>query len=302
MRQTRRAPPSRRATTPRAVNNILAIFDSGLGGLTVLRALRALLPSIDLLYLADQAHVPYGDRTPPGLHALMETNIRHLETCGATAIVMGCNTSCAVAATEGWPKTPLPILDLIEVTARHLAATNAQRIAILATKATASSGAYGQAIRRHHPTVSVVEHGTSELVPLVESGRLTGPATEAAVARALAQFPANIETLVLACTHFPILAPHFAHLTKARSTLDPAIPQAAAAATLASTLGRATGSATTHYITTAAAAPFEAALRSLNALTPRDFVTSLQSKGEASRGAEPSRSAVPDRRISRGSA
>ena len=74
-----------------------------MGGLTVLRRVRARLLSEDIVYLADQAHVPYGDRTVAELHSYLVDNIAYLEACGVDAIVMGCNTSCAVAAREGWP-------------------------------------------------------------------------------------------------------------------------------------------------------------------------------------------------------
>ncbi|MBD5654764.1 MAG: aspartate/glutamate racemase family protein, partial [Candidatus Eremiobacteraeota bacterium] len=96
---------------------MLGIFDSGLGGLTVLRHVRARLPNEDIVYLADQAHVPYGDRNEDDLVQLLAHNVAILESDGVDVIVMGCNTTCAVAAVRGWPAARVPILDLIAAAA-----------------------------------------------------------------------------------------------------------------------------------------------------------------------------------------
>ena len=209
---------------------MIGIFDSGLGGLTVLRRIRAELPGEPLLYFADQAHVPYGDRSDADLQRLLAHNVAYLEAQGAGFIVMGCNTSCAIGRRYGWPPAGVPILDLIDAAAEAVAALGARRIGVIATSATAKSGAYGEAIRARLPGTQVQEIAAPELVPLVEAGTLTGPIARAAVTRACARFVRPLDVLVLACTHFPLLDEHFeAVFGPALLRLDPAVAQAARA-------------------------------------------------------------------------
>lgn len=241
---------------------MLGIFDSGLGGLSVLRRVRALLPAEDLVYLADQAHVPYGDRTVAELHRYLERNVAFLEGCGVDAVVMGCNTSCAVAAREGWPAARIPILDLIAAAASAVVASGARRVGVLATAATARAGAYGDAIRRLDPEVVVEEVGAPALVPLVEAGRVDGDEARAAVESACAPFRAPLDALVLACTHFPFLDAHFAAVLGPETLrIDPSAAQAERAVAFAAARGplrNETGR--TRYVTTGALEPFRAAL------------------------------------------
>lgn len=253
---------------------MLGLFDSGLGGLTVLRHVRALVPNEDLVYLADQANVPYGDKPPEALERLTRENVAMLEVAEVDAIVMGCNTTCAVAAKRGWPASRVPILDLIEAAADAVVATGARRIGVLATNATATSGAYGAAIRKRTPEAIVYEVGAPALVPLVEAGTLAGPVARAAVAEALAPLAAPIDTLVLACTHFPLLEAHFAALlpTGVR-VLDPAVAQAARAAEFVRARGGERGRGTTRFLTTGSLAPFRHALAETFAVSrPGDTV------------------------------
>jgi glutamate racemase len=213
---------------------MIGIFDSGLGGLTVLRRVRAELPDEPLLYFADQAHVPYGDRSDAVLRNLLARNVAYLEAQGADFIVMGCNTSCAIGRRYGWPRAGVPILDLIDAAAEAVAALGARRIGVIATSATAKSGAYGEAIRARLPGALVQEVAAPELVPLVEAGKLTGPIARDAVVRACAPFLRPLDVLVLACTHFPLLDEHFAAaFGPGLLRLDPAVAQAARAVAFA---------------------------------------------------------------------
>lgn len=240
---------------------MLGIFDSGLGGLTVLRHVRAALPLEDIVYLADQANVPYGDKTIEVLERLTRDNVAMLESVGVDAIVMGCNTTCAVAAKRGWPAARVPILDFISAAADEVVATGARRIGVLATSATAASGAYGDAIRARAPDARVFEVGAPALVPLVESGTLAGPIARAAVADALAPFVEPLDTLVLACTHYPWLRTHFTALLPAEVRLiDPARAQGACAAAYVRTRGGARGTGQTRFLTTGPLPAFRHAL------------------------------------------
>jgi glutamate racemase len=217
---------------------MLAVFDSGLGGLTVLRRLRELLPLHDLLYFADQANVPYGDKTPGELLQLTERNVSRLNACGVRAIVMACNTSCATAAEFGWPYSEAPILDLIESAAMAVAASGHRRIGVIATAATARSGAYATAIGERTHGTRVYEIGAPALVPLVEAGKLEGPEPCAAVSAVCAQLPADVDAVVLACTHYPLLESHFAAvLPPGLPIIDPAVFHAQQAARLVTERG-----------------------------------------------------------------
>ncbi|MDQ6826647.1 MAG: glutamate racemase [Candidatus Eremiobacteraeota bacterium] len=221
---------------------MLGLFDSGLGGLTVVRRVRDLLPSEDLLFFADQAHVPYGDRDPHELAGLLEQNVRWLNRCGASAIVMACNTSCAIASQFGWPRSAIPILDLIDSAARAAKELDYDRIGVIATSATVRSGGYGKAIRRLNPEATVEEVAAPELVPLVEAGEIGGERARRAVARACEKFSSSIQALILACTHYPVLDRHFADALGERVVrIDPAVVQARRAVDLVRTTRRQDG-------------------------------------------------------------
>lgn len=230
---------------------MLGLYDSGLGGLTVLAALRAAGINQDVIYFADQAHVPYGDRSDAELYGFLAENFALLDSHGADAVVMACNTSCAVAARRGgFPPTRLPVLDLIGNAASALRETPFTRIAVFATAATVRSSAYRRAIAVHAPHVEVLEIAAPALVPLVERGfAATGEAREA-VRELCAALPADIEAIVYGCTHYPLLDTHFADALPAGvARIDPAAAQAAAAATLVHTRRLPAGTGATRYIT-----------------------------------------------------
>ena len=237
-----------------------------------MRRVRDLLPHEDLVFLADRAHVPYGDRTLDDLEALLAHNVAYLSEAGADAIVMGCNTTCAVAAERGWPNAGVPILDLIAAAADAVADSGARRVGVVATSATARSGAYGRAIRARAPDAIAYEVAAPRLVPLVEAGALSGPLVRDAVREALAPFP-PLDALVLACTHYPFLDGEFAavlgpHVVR----IDPAVVQAERAAAFARARGERAERGTTRYVTTGDVASFRAALASIVGVGAGDAV------------------------------
>jgi glutamate racemase len=243
---------------------MLGIFDSGLGGLTVVQQLRRRLPHHDIAYLADQAHVPYGDRTDDELLGYLRDNIGYLHGASARAIVVACNTSCAVAMKHGWPESDVPVLNLIDNAADAIAAIGARHVGVLATTVTTQTGAYGNAIRARIPGVVVEELAAPALVPLVEAGRYSGRAVRAAVTEACEPFSRNLDVLVLGCTHYPILDPHFAAILGENVVrLDPAIAQADATVKLVQELGIAEGSGSTLYSTSGDPMTFAAAVRAI---------------------------------------
>lgn len=233
--------------------------------------MRALLPQEDIVYYADQAHVPYGDRSPAELERLLAHNVAYLEGCGVDAIVMGCNTSCAIAASRGWPRCNVPILDLIAAAAAEVARSGARRVGVIGTLATVRSGAYGAAIRHRDSTIAVQEVAAPALVPLVESGRHIGPLARDAVAEACVALRGPLDALVLACTHYPLLDSHFAAVLGDVVRIDPAQAQARRAAALVkrrpdaafAQQRRGEGGGRTRYVTTGELAPYRRGVDSI---------------------------------------
>ncbi len=253
----------------------LGLYDSGVGGLTVLHALRAAGITTEVVYFADSAHVPYGDKTDAQIQAFLTDNVRLLESLGVDAIVTACNTSCAVAQTHGWPAAHVPILDLIEQAGAAFAAAPYRTIGVVATAATVRNGAYGRAIRRALPNATVIEQAAPALVPIVERGDAASPAARDAVSAVVAELPADLDALVYGCTHYPLLDRWFADALPARvARIDPAQAQAAATAELVARLGIAGGDGATSYYTNGDAAAFEAAVRRIG-VDPAGRVTAL---------------------------
>jgi len=202
----------------------IGFFDSGVGGLTVLREVLRRLPSESTVYLGDNARAPYGPRSDDEVIRFSTECLDELAARDVKAIVVACNTSSAVALADLRRRYDLPILGVVRPGAAAAALTTRnRRVGVIATQATVRSRAYFQAIKDENPFIEVYEHATPELVPLVEAGFLDGPVAEAAVARAIAPlvgetdgagdsvFPrgrsGRIDTLLLGCTHYPLLAP-----------------------------------------------------------------------------------------------
>jgi glutamate racemase len=202
----------------------IGVFDSGVGGLTVLREILRRLPAESTIYLGDNARAPYGTRPDDEVRRFSTEGLDRLAGEDVKAIVVACNTSTAVALGEYRRRYDLPVLGVIRPGAQAAAlATRTRRVGVIATPATVRSHAYFDAIKEENPAVEVYEHATPELVPLVEAGVFTGRAAEAAVADALAPLlgrrdengefihplppAARIDTLLLGCTHYPLLRP-----------------------------------------------------------------------------------------------
>ncbi len=234
---------------------MIGLFDSGLGGLTVLARVRERLPSADTIFFADQANVPYGDRDHRDLLGLLRANLARLDAYGVDAIVMACNTSCAVAERYGWPASRAPVLDLIESAAMAVERGGFRRIGVVATAATVGAGSYGRTLRARVGGIDVVEVPAPALVPLVESGDVEGDRPRAAVEEVCTHLPLDLDALVFGCTHYPVLAAHFsAVLGDGVALLDPAVVQAERAAALLGERGLGGGTAT--YLTSGDEASF----------------------------------------------
>ncbi|MFN8520021.1 MAG: glutamate racemase [Chloroflexota bacterium] len=189
----------------------VGLFDSGVGGLTVLRSVRARLPRESTVYLGDGARAPYGPRADHEVIRFSGECLDHLARHDVKAIVVACSTSSAVALSRLRRRTEVPILGVVRPGAlAAAAATRTGRVGVIATEATVRSGAYPAAIEDERPGTSVRAHATPALVPLVEAGTLEGPLVDAVVQESLAPVLASpgqppIDTLLLGCTHYPLL-------------------------------------------------------------------------------------------------
>ena len=210
----------------------IGLFDSGLGGLTVLRQLQCLLPDEPLLYLADSARLPYGERSPSEIRAIAEEAAHWLRARQVKAMVMACNTMNALAADVIRAQVRVPVVSLINAMAASLTLEPGDHVVVLATAATVDSRAYSCAIRRYFPTVRVQEIACPELVPAIEAGERDSAHLEQAVTSYLAPVlhnPRPIQALILGCTHYPIIRPMLQRLLPwPVPLLDPALPAARA--------------------------------------------------------------------------
>lgn len=189
----------------------IGVFDSGMGGLTVLRALAAQLPDEDFVYLGDTARLPYGTKSPDTVRAYALQATHLLLSEDVKMVVIACNTASAVALEALRDAlAPVPVIGVIEPGARAgVAATRNKRIAVLATESTVKGAAYAQAIHQLMADAQVVQLACQVFVALAEEGWADTRATTAAVEDYLEPLfaPADApDTLVLGCTHFPVLA------------------------------------------------------------------------------------------------
>jgi glutamate racemase len=190
----------------------IGVFDSGVGGLTVLRAIRAELPNESTIYLGDTARVPYGTKSKDSVLRYSLQASDQLVRRGIKLLVVACNTASATSLPELQAHLkPLPVIGVVEPGARAaVAASAAQRHLVLATEATVAQRAYTSAIRALDPLAQVEELACSLFVALAEEGWVEGPVASAAAAAYLAPLAARAEgerpdAVILGCTHFPLL-------------------------------------------------------------------------------------------------
>ena len=194
----------------------IGVFDSGIGGLTVVKAMRDLLPNESISYLGDTARVPYGPKSPETVQRYAIELADMLIKRDAKALVVACNTVSSVALPALMKNFPVPVVGVIEPGARAaLAASRNRHIGVIGTRATIRSGAYEKALRAADPNVKVSSQACPLLVPLIEEGLLQDEVTERMILRYLEPLLADeIDTLVLGCTHYPLLTGAMARVLK----------------------------------------------------------------------------------------
>jgi len=186
----------------------IGIFDSGLGGLTVARAVRRALPNERLVYLGDTARVPYGTRSQHTVLRYARTCGQHLAKHDIKLLVVACNTVSAVALPMLRVELDVPVLGVIGPGARSgVEATKTHRLGVIATAGTVASGAYPRAVASVSSRTQVIQRAAPLLVPLVEEGWTEGEVPRLVIDRYLAPLlREKIDALVLGCTHYPLLA------------------------------------------------------------------------------------------------
>ncbi|NKQ34773.1 MAG: glutamate racemase [Chloroflexi bacterium] len=203
----------------------IGIFDSGVGGLSVLREIRALLPAENLIYVADQAHVPYGPRPIAEIRTFSQAITQFLLAQQAKLIVVACNTASAAALSwlrETFPQTLFVGMEpAIKPAAAH---TQNGKVGVLATAATIESERYAALRGRFARDVTVYEDPCIGLVDLIESGELVSPRLETTLHSYLApMLAAGVDTIVLGCTHYPFVLPVIERIAgTAVTVIDPA--------------------------------------------------------------------------------
>jgi glutamate racemase len=184
----------------------VGVFDSGVGGLSVLRHVRALLPHEDLLYVADSGHAPYGDRSPDWIRVRSLQLADWLVEQGAKAILLACNTATAAAASALRAHLALPVIAMEPAVKPAAAATHSGVVGVLATTGTLESARFAALLERFAADVEVVAQPCPGLVERIERGELDTPGTRALVAGFVALVLARgADTIVLGCTHYPFV-------------------------------------------------------------------------------------------------
>ncbi len=189
----------------------IGVFDSGVGGLTAVKALRETLPGEDIVYFGDTGRMPYGGRPVDEIRTIGVQDAAFVESLGVKALLVACGTIGSNALADVERSTSLPVFSVVLPAARAAAeATSVGRVAVIATAAAAKSGAYERAIRAAAPDTEVFSAGCPLLAPMVEAGRLRpdDPEVMAAVGESLAPVMGRgADVLLLGCTHYPLLIP-----------------------------------------------------------------------------------------------
>jgi glutamate racemase len=211
----------------------IGVFDSGVGGLTVVRALRRALPGEDIIYVGDTARLPYGSKSPRTVEKYSLACQKFLLDRGVKLVLIACNTASANALPALIEASPVPVIGAVEPGATSaLAATTNRHVGVIGTLGTVKSGAYAKAIAALDPNAKLVALACPLFVPLAEEGWTDDAIAEAVARRYLAQLFAkdpSIDTLVLGCTHYPLLAGVLARVAVELAGHDVAVVDSATA-------------------------------------------------------------------------
>lgn len=189
-------------------NRPIGIFDSGIGGLTVFEKIREFLPSEDIIYLGDTARVPYGTKSPRTIVRFSIENVLFLLRHNVKLVVVACNSSSAVSLKFLSENFKVPVIGVIKPGAEHaLRISKRRRIGIIGTELTIRTGAYQKEIRKSAKNITIIAQSCPLFVPFIETGWIDHPITKKVIAAYLKSFKGTVDTLILGCTHYPIIKP-----------------------------------------------------------------------------------------------
>ena len=199
----------------------IGVFDSGVGGLTVVKEIMRQLPGENMIYFGDTARVPYGSKSKSTVLKYSRQIVHFLMTQDVKAIVVACNTASALALNEIKEEIEIPIIGVVEPGAKMAAETTKTNvIGVIGTESTIKSGIYTKFLRKINPDITVVSRACPLFCPLVEEGLINDPVTEEIARRYLfGLIQQDIDTLILGCTHYPLLKDTIAQIVGEKVTL-----------------------------------------------------------------------------------
>jgi len=205
-------------------NRPIGIFDSGVGGLTVLKQLDMVLPGEDYLYFGDTARIPYGEKTPEQLNDFVIEIMEWFKSNKVKAVAIACNSSSAVVYENIKNEYDFPVFSLIEPTSRYVSYLNISKIGLMATSATVNSKAYSKNIKALDPEIEVIETACPGLVEIVESNKTeTTEARKLVIKYVVPMLQKGVEKIILGCTHYPFLSSVISEITgNSEMLIDPA--------------------------------------------------------------------------------
>lgn len=201
----------------------IGVFDSGIGGLTVLKEIRKVLPNEKIFYFGDTARVPYGEKTKELITRYSKEIVEFLLDKEVSAIVVACNTATALALEELRKTFKIPIIGVIKAGAKTaINMTKSGNIGVIGTKATVNSKRYEEEIKKLSENVKVIAKACPLFVPAVEEGILDGKLVDQIIKTYLDDFEKEIDTLILGCTHYPLLKSAIGKIYTNLNIVDPA--------------------------------------------------------------------------------
>ena len=201
----------------------IGVFDSGIGGLTVLKEIRKVLPNEKIFYFGDTARVPYGEKTKELITRYSKEIVEFLLDKEVSAIVVACNTATALALEELKKTFKIPIVGVIKAGAKTaINTTKSGNIGVIGTKATVNSKRYEEEIKKLSENVKVIAKACPLFVPAVEEGILDGKLVDQIIKTYLDDFEKEIDTLILGCTHYPLLKSAIGEIYTNLNIVDPA--------------------------------------------------------------------------------
>lgn len=200
----------------------IGVFDSGLGGLTVVKEVIKTLPNEDIVYLGDTARVPYGTRSKKTIQQFAEEDTDFFNKEGVKCLVIACNTISSVARNNVIKKANVKVFDVVSSGVEEIIESKENSVGLIATQATVSSRAYEKATLKLNKNIFINSIAAPLLIPLIEDGEIKGKIIDLVLEKYLNQFKSPLRTLVLGCTHFPIVEGRFKHIRPLVNIINPA--------------------------------------------------------------------------------